>query len=101
MSKAATYDATAAARTAVQDFRVTFDYGQRLTVTMHWSIADLEDARRFGQVTADAYCLVCGDHVTVCPDVAPLLIEWPEREYTTTWGGTGTAHELGLVVFTG
>lgn len=100
MSKATTYDATAAARIVTREFRVTFAYGQRLTVPMHWSIAELEDSRRFGEVTADAYCLDCGEHVTDCPEVGHLLIEWPEREFTTTWGGTGTAHELGLAVFT-
>lgn len=95
------YNATATARTTVRDLEVTFNYGQNLTVPMQWSITDLEEGLRSGEITNEAYCADCGEHVTECPDVAPLLIEWPERVYSTTWGAPGTAHELGLVVFAG
>lgn len=101
MAQIAAYDAVAADRTKVRDFTVTFAYGKCLTVPMQWSISDLEAALRTGEITNEAYCADCGEHVTECPDAAHLLVEWPERVYSTTWGGTGTAHELGLVVFSG
>lgn len=101
MAQIAAYDAVAADRTKVRDFRITFAYGQRLTTAMQWSVSDLEAALRRGDIEGDAYCTGCGEHITECPDVAHLLIGWPERAYSTTWGGTGTAHELGLVVFSG
>ena len=101
MAQIDSYDATAAARTQVRDVRITFDYGQRNTVTMQWSVSDLEAALRFGQITSDAHCVHCGEHVTECLEIGPLLVEWPERLYSTTWSEPATAHELGLVVFTG
>lgn len=99
MAQIDSYDAVAAARTATRELEVTFNYGKRLTVPMQWSVSDLERALRTGEITNEAYCAECGEPVTECPDVAHLLIEWPERVYSTTWGGAGTAHELGLVVF--
>lgn len=101
MGQVSSYDATAAARTQARDVRVTFAYGQRNTVTMRWSVSELEGALRTAEVVADAYCGGCGEHVTECLEISPLLIEWPERLYSTTWAEPATASELGLLVFTG
>lgn len=101
MAQINTYNVTAAARAAMREFRITFAYGQGNTVTMHWSVADLESALHTGEISSDALCLQCGEHVTECPDVAHLLVGWPERLYSTTWSEPAPAHELGLVVFVG
>lgn len=99
MAQIDSYDATAAARTATREFRITFAYGQGNTVVMHWSIADLEAALRMGEIKPDAFCVQCGEHVTECLEVGHLLIEWPERLYSTTWSEPATAHKLGLLLF--
>lgn len=90
----ATYARTAAARTYARRFVVTFAYGMGLTAPMDLSVTGLETMRRDGDITADASCPDCGAHVTECPDVAHLLLDWPERTYSTTWGGELTAAEL-------
>ena len=92
--QASTYDATAYARALVQDVRVTFDYGQRMTTVMHLSVAELEQMLAAHEITSEVVCLACDEHVADCPEVGPLLVDWPERTYPTTWGPDLTASEL-------
>lgn len=92
-----TYASTSAARTYVRRVRVTFAYGMRLTCEMDLSVSDLEGLRRSGDVEANAFCPDCGGHVAECPEIAPLLLDWPQRMYSTTWGGEVTATELDIV----
>jgi hypothetical protein len=90
----ASYDRTAAARTYTRRVQITFGYGMKLACEMDLSIADMENLRRDGDIEPDATCVDCGGHVTECPEIAPLLLDWPERAYSTTWGGDLTQAEL-------
>lgn len=93
------FDQLAATRNRVRDLRVTYTHGQRLTVVVQLSAAQLEQWRRDGEIEPDASCVQCGEHVTECDEIGHLLVDWPERILHTAWGQSGTAAELGLVVF--
>lgn len=94
-----TYDRIARDRAIIRDVRVTFAHGKRLTGIAQLSASDLETWLREGEITPDAYCACCDEHVSECPEFGHLLIDWPVRTYSTRWGGSGTAQELGLVIF--
>lgn len=79
------YTKTANARTYLRRFAVTFAHGLRMSCEMDLSVSDLETLQRDGDITADVTCTVCRGHVTECPDVRDLLIEWPDRVFSTCW----------------
>jgi hypothetical protein len=85
------YAATRKARAKVYPITVTFAGGRRLTGVMDLSIAQLEMQLRNGDITKDAYCATCGEHVIDCPSMGKYLLEWPID--------TGWRHESGLVTF--
>jgi hypothetical protein len=90
--KSDTYAQTRKARAKVYPVTVTFAYGRELTGVMDLSVAQLEQLRSSGEITADAYCVTCGEHVTDCPNMGTYLLEWPAT--------TGWRYESGLVEFT-
>ena len=92
--QATSYDQIAQLRTTVREVRVTFAYGQGNTAPMRLAVADLEALLAGGDILPDAECVTCGEHVAECPDWGHLLVDWPERTYTTTWGERLTAAQL-------
>lgn len=76
------YDRIRKARATVYPVLIKFAYGRELTGTMDLSVAQLEMLRRDGEITADAYCQTCGEHVTGCPNIGPYLVDgWPMPEW--------------------
>lgn len=71
------YTATRKARAISHRVEITFAYGLGLTGPMDLSVAQLEMMLARNEITGNARCTRCSEHVVDCQEIGRYLVEWP------------------------